>query len=218
MGLDIGFNVYKKGLDEKTKKIKLIQEKLTEKQEDETWACGRCAATNAWSYGFTFSGFTQEGSGDNIDTVPTFDKELDGWLSPKTEYGYQYRLKYMPFENYKKWVMDVVQEEYDNHDRAKEAAFRRIHDNDMDIKHYEELQLKCTEDNEFAFDKWQEKIDELRESNKEEWDFIHDDDPDKEDKEIYNYGYFHARSVEGLIKKMEEYQKQGFVTIPYYSF
>lgn len=46
MGLDIGVDVYKKEIDKKTKKIKLIQEELTEKQKDANWLCGRCDVTN----------------------------------------------------------------------------------------------------------------------------------------------------------------------------
>ena len=213
MGLDIGFYVYKKEIDEKTKKIKLIQEKLTEAQKDDTWLCGRCDVTNAWDYGFEFNSSLAGSKDKKIDIVPTFDKDLDSWISPKSEYGYQYQLKYMPFEDYKKWVMGAVQEEYDNHSEMLKNTYKCINENNNKIKHYEELQLKCTKENEFAFDKWQEKIEALQDDNTENWSIINDDDPDNED-----YDYSHAKGVERLIKNMEEWQKKGYITIPYYSF
>lgn len=119
----------------------------------------------------------------------------------------------MPFEDYKKWVMDAVQEEYDNHSEMLKNTYKRISENNNKIKHYEELQLKCTKENEFAFDKWQEKIEALQDDNTENWSIINDDDPDNED-----YDYSHAKGVERLIKNMEEWQKKGYITIPYYSF
>lgn len=119
----------------------------------------------------------------------------------------------MPFEDYKKWVMDAIQEEYDNHSEMLKNTYKRISENNNKIKHYEELQLKCTKENEFAFDKWQEKIEALQDDNTENWSIINDDDPDNED-----YDYSHAKGGERLIKNMEEWQKKGYITIPYYSF
>ena len=167
--------------------------------------------SKAWDYGFKLS-LSNEKEAD-LDEIPTFDKELDGWISPKNDYDYQYKLKYIPFKEYKNAIMKVVQKVYDDHSKYIQELSKIIKNINDKIKHYEDLQLKCTEDNKFAFDKWQEKIDELEEENQRNYSIMFDDDPEDED-----YDYSHAKAVEKLIKNMENYQKEGYVVIPFYSF
>lgn len=213
MGLQIGFDLFKKEINQENKEIKLIPVNFYDGYLGlgDTWICGRCTVTKAWDYGFKLS-LSNEKEAD-LDEIPTFDKELDGWISPKNDYDYQYKLRYIPFEEYKNAIMKVVQKVYDDHSKYIQELSKIIKNINDKIKHYEDLQLKCTEDNKFAFDKWQEKIDELEEENQRNYSIMFDDDPEDED-----YDYNHAKAVEKLIKNMENYQKEGYVVIPFYSF
>lgn len=197
MGLEIGYNVWKK------KKNKLVKHKLTEEQDFRTWVCGRCDVTYAWEYGCSWDYQNKK----SVEAV--FNKEFDGYALDTLDPEYSRTLKYVDFEDFKNHIMQVVNEEYDIWKKGKESAFKRISELEKQIKEYQELQLRTTTD--VVFDKFQEKIDDCREYIAEDQRYI---DIECED----DYDYTHAKAVEEMLKDIEKYLKKGFVITTFFSY
>ena len=76
MGLEIGFDIYKKEKDDKGKPF-LKKVEFPKEKEDDSWSCGRCEVNYSWGYGFR---------AENGKTIQvTFDKELDNYAMPQTK-------------------------------------------------------------------------------------------------------------------------------------
>lgn len=208
MGLDIGFDIYKKK-KEKDGKIVLEKAKIPEEHEYDAWACGRCDVNYAWGYGHTCNYFEK-----GPDVNPVFDKELDGYqFEPVKEGTIEYnpvKLKYIPYEEFKKNVMDAVEETEQNTFDTKKDLWNQIDEKTKTITELRELQKECTEDNEYAFEKWGEEIQQLKEDKAELKNML--DHYDEED-----YDASHAKRIRAMIKYMEECQKDGYVCVPFYS-
>ena len=206
MGLDIGFNIYEKKKDEKGG-ITLEEEKIPEDKEYETWSCGRCAVNYSWGYGSSYT--------SDLITRPTFDEELDGYKIPQTEedkkYGYTpVNLKYIPFKEFKAAVSDAINEAYNDGLSEKRAMFQKIAENVKEIKELREWQKGCTEKNKYAFDRWEDRIQELKSENAELNSNIDTYDED-------DYDVSHAKHLDKILKYLEECQDKGYVCIPWYS-
>lgn len=207
MGLEIGFNIYKKEKDDKGKPF-LKKVEFPKEKEDDSWSCGRCEVNYSWGYGF------REETGKIIQV--TFDKELDNYAMPQTkeeeECGYTpVILHYIPFEEYKKYVENSIDETIKEGFEAKHSLFSRICDNHKSIAELRELQRKCNSDNEFAFDKWTEEIKELKNENTNLQNEM--DHYDEED-----YDVSHANRLKNLLQYLEECQKEGYTCLPWYSY
>lgn len=206
MGLEIGFDIYKK---EKNNKGKLSLKKVDfpKDREDDSWSCGRCEVNYSWGYGY-------KASIEEINQV-TFDKELDNYAMPQTkeekEYGYTpVILHYVPYEEYKKNVEEAIDETIKEGFNAKQSLSSQIYENKKSIAELRELQKKCDSLNEFAFDKWTEEIKELKRENIDFQDEI--DHYDEED-----YDVSHANRLKKLLQYLDECQKEGYTCIPWYS-
>ena len=206
MGLEIGFDIYKKEKDDKGKPF-LKKVEFPKEKEDDSWSCGRCEVNYSWGYG------SRENNEESIRV--TFDKELDNYAMPQTkkeeEYGFTpVVLHYVPYDEYKKHVEDSIDETIKEGFDAKRSLLSQIYDNNKEIAELRELQRKCTSDNEFAFDKWTEEIKDLKREN---IDFQNEiDHYDEED-----YDVSHANRLRGLLQYLEECQKEGYTCIPWYS-
>ena len=207
MGLEIGFNIYKKEKDDKGKLV-LKKADFPKEREADTWSCGRCEVNDSWGYGY------KEETGKIIRV--TFDKELDNYAMPQTkeenECGYTpVVLHYVPYEEYKKYVENSIDETIKESFEAKRSLFSRICDNNKSITELREWQKKCKSDNEFAFDKWTEEIKELKNDN-----INLQNEMDHYDEEDYDVS--HANRLKGLLQYLEECQKEGYTCIPWYSY
>lgn len=206
MGLDIGFYIYKKTKNEKGE-IALEEEEFPEDKENETWSCGRCEVNYAWGYGYSYT--------EDLVTRVTFDEELGGYKLPQTEdekkYGYSpIILKYVPFNKFKEEVSDAINEAYNEGFSAKRNMYQQIMENDKTIKELRELQKECTEKNKYAFDRWEDRIQELKSDNVELNNDINTYDED-------DYDVSHAKHLDRILKYLEECQDKGYVCIPWYS-
>lgn len=206
MGLEIGFDIYKKEKDDKGKPF-LKKVEFPKEKEDDSWSCGRCEVNYSWGYGFRAE--------NGKITQVTFDKELDNYAMPQTkkeeEYGFSpVVLHYIPYEEYKENVERSIDETIKEGFDAKRSLLSQIYDNNKEIAELRELQRKCSSDNEFAFDKWTEEIKDLKRENISLQNEI--DHYDEED-----YDVSHANRLRGLLQYLEECQKEGYTCIPWYS-
>lgn len=207
MGLDIGFDIYKKEKD-KTGKITLIEKEFPENREDDAWCCGRCDVNYSWGYGHSYGEF---GNADSPITKPTFDKELDGYkFEPEKEMYSTVVLKYIPFKEFKDNVTDAIEETEKQAFESKHNLFKQVTEKTKTISELRNLQKECDEDNEFAFNKWTEEIKDLKDEILELNEMI--DNYDSED-----YDASHAKRVKNMLKYLEECQKDGYVCIPFFS-
>lgn len=207
MGLEIGFNIYKKEKDDKGK-LFLKKVDFPEEKEDDTRSCGWCGVNYSWGYGF------KKEAGKIIQV--TFDKELDNYAMPQTkekeECGYTpVVLHYIPYEEYKENVELSIDETTKEGFETKRSFLSRIFENNKTIAELRELQRKCNSNNEFAFDKWTEEIKDLKRENA---DFQADlDHYDEEDFDVS-----HANTLKKILQYLEECQDEGYICIPWYSY
>lgn len=200
MGLDIGFDIYKK---EKSKdgKITLTKAEFPKDKEDDAWACGRCSVNYSWGYGSSWK--------ENEIIKVTFDKELDGYKFPAEKDYTPVSLKYVPYGEFKSNVMDSVDEAIQDGFQEKRRMYKRLADNLKTIKELRECQKECKRENEFAFDKWTEEINQIKEDNEQL-----QEDMDNFDQDDYDTS--HAIRLKKMLGYMEECAKD-YVCIPWYS-
>ncbi len=199
MGLDIGYTLYEKEpFDKEGKLVRAIIDQF----DDSRWACGRCEVNDSWGDLFHF---------DREKTiVPVFQKELADKVQNLEEYSEEYRL--YTFDEFKKHVLEAVQEVYENSLEIKRDICHRIKKNKDSIKELRDLQKSCTEDEQYAFEKWGEEIDSLKEDIDEDENYF--DTFDEED-----YDFTHAKRIEELVRKMgEDLEEDKYYIIPYFSF
>ena len=207
MGLEIGFDIYKKEKDDKGK-LFLKKVDFPKEKEYDSWSCGRCEVNYSWGYGF------KEETGKIIQV--TFDKELDNYAIPQTkeeeECGYTpVVLRYIPYDDYKKNVEESIDETIKEGYEAKHSLYSRICDNIKTITELRELQKKCDSNNEFAFDKWTEEIKELKRENADlQTEIDHYDEDD--------YDVSRANKLRRILQYLEECQKEGYTCIPWCSY
>lgn len=207
MGLDIGFDIYKKEKD-KNGKITLVAQEFPENRKDDAWCCGRCDVTYSWGYGHSDGDF---GNPDSPITKPTFDKELDGYkFEPGSGIYSTTVLKYVPFDDFKGNVTNAIEETEEEAFEVKRGLLKQINQNTQTISELRDLQRGCDEDNEFAFDKWTSEIKDLKDENAELHDTLSGYDED-------DYDASHAKQVRKMLEYLEECQKDGYVCIPFFS-
>jgi hypothetical protein len=192
MGQEIGFHLYKKA--DFAESGKLVDAESLETPI----VCGRTEATCFWGALFRFS--TEK------TVVPVFQKELDGFEDEQAKY------ELADFEDFKTRVVSAVRSEYDSCYEEKRDAYKKIKDSRAEIDELRELQRKCTEDNSYAFDRWEKRIQDLKELIADQEDYVRTYDDE-------DYNYTHAKHVEELLCSMEKYLKEGeYLVVPYYSF
>ena len=199
MGLEIGFNIYKK--EKKDGKIILTEQKLTDKEFGKSYSCGRCNVNYSWGEYFECS--------KDVTVTPTFDEELDGYKL--SEDGYSAVLKYVPYKDFKDAIVKAINEERDSAYETKRQYYKRINEYKTEIQELRELQKSCTESQEYAFNRWEDQIGEKKDMVNELEEALRTFDED-------DYDMSHANYAEDLLKFMEEKMDEGFVTIPYYSY
>lgn len=192
MGQEIGFNIYKKDEFEKNKKLVEVE------NIELPFVCGRTDSTNSWGELFSFTG--------KETVTPVFQKELDGF---KDEYG---TYKLVDFEDFKKCVLDAVQADLDDSFKSKCSIYKRINEMKEEISELRELQRDCTEDQSYAFDRWNEEINTLKDAISESEDYVKDFD-------VEDYTASHAKYTKDLLASMEKYlEKDEYLVVPFYSF
>ena len=196
MGLDIGFNLYKKKpFDEERKLVEADLDIYTN-------VCGRTDTTYSWGEHFKFNKESTE--------TPVFQKELDGKEEKLAEFSVKY--KFLPLETFKETVMYAVNETFEICQGEKLDLLKRINSYKEEIKELRDLQKDCTEDQNYAFGRWEKMIQankQMIEELQEYYDSYNDED----------YQYTHAIAVKDLLEDMEKYLKEDkYYVIPYYSY
>lgn len=200
MGLDIGYTLYKK--EPFDKENKLVDADLPEDSIYDRWSCGRCEVNDSWGELFKFE--------DTKTVVPVFQKGLADKVQKLEEYSDEYKL--VDFAEFKRIVFEAVQQVYEDAAKAKSDIWKRINKRKKEIEELRDLQKDCSEDQEYAFNRWTEEINDLKEANESDEEYW--DTYDEED-----YDYAHAKKLEKLIRQMEEDLKEDkYYVIPYFSY
>lgn len=195
MGLEIGFNLYKKSpFDERRE--------FVESDIDTQCVCGRTKSTGSWGELFNFT------AKDSI--IPVFQKELDGYVRASEDYTETYM--YTDFNNFKSAVMDAVNDDLEDCRQIKQSMYKRVKELQTNITELRELQKSCTEDNSYAFDRWEGQIQDYAEA-------IRSLQRDLSDFEDDDYQYGHAVAVQKMLEEMEKYVKENeYYVIPFFSY
>lgn len=195
MGLDIGYHLYeKKPLDEENKFIK--------PNIETGWVCGRCDVTYSWGEMFKF--------GADKEAIPVFQEGLKGKIQEYPE-GYRVEFNFVDFEDFKDIVKKAVDETFEEGQENRLALLRNNLRDKERIKDLRKLQMDCTEDQEFAFDKWSEEIEEIQSGIDERQELY-----DRYEEE--DYSYHHAVRVKELLEEVEKRLKDDkYYVVPYFS-
>lgn len=159
------------------------------------YRCGRNDFNIAWGRLFRYV------DGDGYDQIaPTFNKEMGGRIINSTKYEY---MKVSDFcasveeevSDARYALSDFVkrQAEYETRTRGRIAELR-------------EMQLKCSSDQSYAFDRWEQSIndlyDEMRENRESSDEYIRDEQDDIE-------------SMTNLLNGLRAAVARGQVALPY---
>ena len=204
MGLEAGFDIYKKKKGGDGKVVLEKQEFPKGSDDRVTYSCGRYPVNYAWGTGASES---SEGS-----VQATFDKELDGYVLVNNEAaGYKSVLKYIPLEDFEARVTEEIENARKETNEAKTALWKSIQSDDDYIRELRALQKSCKPENEFAFDKWGDDIRERKQEKAEKQERLenwNDEDPD-------TCAWMRASD---MLKYMKELMKDGYTAIPYCSY
>lgn len=201
MGLEIGFRLFDKDKFNESGCKDLIE--IEPDASDTSYACGRSPATYAWGDEFMETA--------DKTVVPVFQKDLAGFVKT-TDDGHMYVFKLVEFDDFKKSVMIAVDKVKEDADDERRKALGRIAKCKEQINELREWQLKCGEDNSFAFDRWEFRINELK-------DDIEADEGYISNTEENDYDYCSAKTVERLLRDMQEHLASGKeLVIPYDSY
>lgn len=211
MGQEIGFNIYeKKPFDEEGKLVRVRNEKGETIQT--SFVCGRTASTGSWGYYFKDS--YNNGTNEIDSVAPVFQKELSDKTGIFYEDGDEWKTKFnlMDFKDFKDAVMDSVEEDLKVGREEQFSFLMQINKNRKKINTLRELQRNCNSDQEFAFEKWGEEINELEDDIAESEEYY-------KNFEEEDYNTCRAKNVKNLIEEMEKYLKEDkYYIVPYFSY
>ncbi len=202
MGLDIGFRVW-----DKTPEGRLVEHKLSETDYWNSGSCGRCEMNYAWNYGCT------DDYEKKIYSSPVFSKEFDGYSQTEDDSvgnSWTNKYVYVDFEDFRKVINAKIEQVEKEHSDWSLRLLREQANMKHEIKEYRDLQLKCTEANAYAFDRFQEEINKLKEAiaySEETYRNLDEED----------YDYSKALACKRMLELMEKFIKEGYVVTTYYS-
>lgn len=195
MGLDIGYTLYKKEPLNK-------ENKLVDSDIDTEWLCGRNDLN--YSFGEYFKDTEHEA------TIPVFQKELDGKVLD--EDGYKHIYKYVSWDDFVDPINREIKELEDNLQEAKTNNLKRQLWLKSEISELRGLQKDCTEDNSYAFDRWEDQIREYKEELADREDWYRSGY--KDDYDYSNIQYM-KKLLAGMKKRIDENE---YYVIPYFSY
>lgn len=202
MGLDIGFRVW-----DKTPEGRLVEHKLSEADYWNSGSCGRCEMNYAWNYG------CKDDYEKKIYSSPVFSKEFDGYSQTEDDSvgnSWTNKYVYVDFEDFRKVINAKIEQVEKEHSDWSLRLLREQANMKHEIKEYRDLQLKCTEANAYAFDRFQEEINKLKEAiaySEETYRNLDEED----------YDYSKALACKRMLELMEKFIKEGYVVTTYYS-
>ena len=217
MGLDIGFTLYeKKPLDEEGKLVAvklsnikvglwrrvlffLKHGKRYKADEYENWRCGWGKPNESWGSLFEFN--------DLEYVTPVFQEGIVKHPQILEEFKETYKL--VDFDLFADYVHEACTDAYVEADEERAKLLDNQRECQETIKELRNLQRGCTEDNQYAFDRWEEKISTCRNRIENSKKLLQENDFADENQ---------AKSVNALLDSMEKYLKEDrYYVIPYFS-
>lgn len=196
MGVEIGFNVYKRVETEKGVTLEKVE--IAEDTFDKTWMCGRNMITYRWC----------DLCGDTCEI--TFDEDFDRYVISAAEEGYEndVTLAFVSWETFYESMQDIIKqqksenaEEHRYYKAAVENATEQLNSANMAF-------IASANKSQY------ENAKKLVEESKEELDFAK--------KELYKYeayGYDNGiSSISKILEIMKIYMDAGLVVVPYASY
>lgn len=195
MGLDIGYTLYKKEPLDK-------ENKLVDSDIDTEWLGGRNDLN--YSFGEYFKDTEDE------ETVPVFQKELNGKIT--AEEGYRRGYVYVDWDDFVDPINHEIKELEDHLQEAKRDNIKRQFWLKAEIEELRELQKDCTEDNSYAFDRWEDQIQEYKEELADREDWYRSGYKD-------DYDYSNIQYMKKLLASMKKrIDENEYYVIPYFSY
>ena len=228
MGMEIGFNIYKEKVDQVTKEK--ILEQVEFPSDYINWCCGRSFVTYAWDYKDLISKITKDDR-DYLDPVINsdlmkeiiFDKEWDQYVIKTTmthPVGELYtKFVYVDFNEFKQAILEVTKKAKDDHKEIINNLNKEIADIDLQIRHYEDLQVRCA--TKAAFENFQDLIEASKQDQNELKQELADLKVSPSDPNFglqSDYDYLKAYQVEDMLSEMEKYMKEKYIVTIFVSY
>lgn len=196
MGLIIGFDLYEKEPLDKRGEWVMIKD---DDEADFRYCYGRTQATQSWGVLF-----------DN-DTVPVFQKKLDGRQFIKDGKVFETYVLHN-FTDFKELVLDACEDDLANGNKERQMLLAQSRDNEKEIKELRQLQMQCTKEQSYAFDRWAERIEDLKEDNRQ----LQNEYRNFEEED---YNTNRAFQVKKMVELMEKLLKEDkYYIVPFYSY
>lgn len=198
MGQEIGFDLYEKAPFDKDRTL------IAVKNLGDYYVCGRTDSTNSWGDLFKFEHTSED--------TPVFQEGLIGKEYRSVDDDFVRHYVACDFDEFKQHVMTSVTDDFDACDKDKRALLTSINNLKKSNGELRELQKTCTEEQSYAFDRWEEEIHENKQSIAELTEAYAEYDDD-------DYVYLHAKWVKELLEDMERYIKEDkYYVIPFFSY
>lgn len=183
MSTEIGYNVY----NPETGKIV--------SNEHDDWMCGRNDITECWNQYFNFAWENDK------NYSPIFVKEYDNVAIGEI------KRKYVSIDDFISAVSNDLDYQDQENVKVRNSISCSNYEYKARIKELRELQRDCTKNQSYAFDKWNDEIDDIRQEMKENEDFLNEN----EDGDRIN-------TVRKMLADMKADHDKGLIVLPYYSF
>ena len=228
MGMEIGFNIYKEKIDPSTKEKTLEQVEFP--SDYINWCCGRSVVTYAWDYKDLISKITKDDR-DYLDPVTNsdlmkeiiFDKEWDQYVIETTmthPVGELYtKFVYVDFNEFKQAILEVTKKVKNDHKEIINNLNKEIADIDSQIRHYEDLQVRCT--TKVAFENFQDLIEASKQDRNELKQELADLEVSPDNPNFgrqSDYDYLKACEVEDMLSEMEKYMEEKYIVTIFVSY
>lgn len=193
MGLELGYDLYNK--NDFGDRGALVKANI-----DTSYICGRCDVNSAFGDYFMYR--------KDVAEVPVFQKELGG--KTVTLNDCTVSLRYVEWNDFIKTIEAAMHEDSMELAHRKTDNIKRRWFLEKEIKELRELQKTCTEDNAYAFAKWEEQIQDIKDEIIELEDWYNDG---------YKEEYSYIQSMRDLLDEMKEHiDENKYYVIPYFSY
>lgn len=183
MSTEIGYSVY----NPETKEIV--------SNEHDDWMCGRNDITECWSQYFNFSWE------DDKNYCPVFVKSYDDAVIGGV------KRKYVSIDDFISAVSNDLDYQAQENVKLRQSISHSNYEYKARIKELRELQRDCGENQSYAFDRWNDEINDIRETIRDNEDYLSED----EDGDRIN-------AVRKMLADMKADHDKGLIVLPYYSF
>lgn len=206
MGLDIGYNVYKRIGENKYKKVELDNKLF------DSWMCGRTDLNYHWGDLFDRSGDMGDITfNENLENLTVHGdkgtaKDVISFEKPNVD-NYEYPLTYVDFDEFVNHMETCIKDAEDEWRTARKTTEKRLADSKEELNHLLKLQMMA--DTVTAYNNAKQMVEDMKADIKEDEDTLNLDE---------DWDYWNIENMKKMLFSMKQIHSLGFVVIPFFSY